>query len=57
MAIKLGTIFYRNEECISFYVPENVFVENWKGGYGTANSPFVYVLDMNTDCGFKRSFA
>lgn len=52
MIIKPGTlIFYRNEECISLYAPENIFLKSWEGGYGTANSPLVYVLD--TDYGFK----
>lgn len=58
MIIKPGTlVFYRNEEYVSLYVPENILGGSWEGGHGTTNSQFVYVLNMNTDCGFKQSFA
>lgn len=54
MIIKPRTlVFYRNKECISLYIPENDFLESWEGRYRTANSSFVYVLDMNADGGFQ----
>lgn len=54
MIIKPGTLVCcRNEECISLYVPEDIFLESSEGGHGTENSQVVYVLDVNRDCGFK----